>query len=406
MSKTLKQPLRKTSLSILTLTILLVFSFTLSGCGGGGGGSSSAMMPGEGDQEMPGGGNQEMIGGDVSSSSISRIRMLDGVESVSDTIIPEIANNLLKAAAASRRGSNIGFVGTTTQSSTTAAHSSTFSDERTADRVYFSAEYDQNGELQFSHQRIRFGEFAGTITTSTMDTNVLFTRLNDAPQKGWKGVETEKDDTEDTRYWDAFSDIESAGDTDYLTIGYWVIVSKADQASPPMIGSEESPVSLGVAATGRDLFFGGNVPGLTGTANYEGPATGIVMNKANANTTPELDYFNARATLTADFGDATALGTVSGEITDGITKGGRTLPELTLESASIALNSTGRAVNFSRPTSGVTDQGVLLRGVWGGRLFSNGTSATEHPGSMAGTFGANSADELISILGAFAAHKN
>ena len=39
------------------------------------------------------------------------------------------------------------------------------------------------------------------------------------------------------------------------------------------------------------------------------------------------------------------------------------------------------------------------------KFFGNGAGATDHPGSVAGTFGANSADGLMSFIGAFGAHK-
>ena len=53
----------------------------------------------------------------------------------------------------------------------------------------------------------------------------------------------------------------------------------------------------------------------------------------------------------------------------------------------------------------MTEAGVAFSGKWGGKFYSNGAGATDHPGSVAGTFGAKTADDLQAILGAFGAHK-
>ena len=52
------------------------------------------------------------------------------------------------------------------------------------------------------------------------------------------------------------------------------------------------------------------------------------MSRENATAVPDTLYFNAKANLTADFGDATALGSVSGRITEGMTEEGDALPEV------------------------------------------------------------------------------
>ncbi len=171
-------------------------------------------------------------------------------------------------------------------------------------------------------------------------------------------------------------------------MGYWLDVRKE-----PI--TRESNYGLRVAAGGSDGFEPGNVAGLAGTATYEGPATGLHMKRTDAAAAPVFDYFTAKASLTADFGDANALGAVSGTIADGMTAGGATLPELTLESA--AFTSSGR--NFYGNTSGNG-----LTGRWGGKFYGDGAALTDHPGSAAGTFGAKTADE--SLIGAFAAYKN
>ncbi len=78
--------------------------------------------------------------------------------------------------------------------------------------------------------------------------------------------------------------------------------------------------------------------------------------------------------------------------------GGVGLPELTLEPADFTQTLNG--INFRGDTSGTG-----LAGKWGGRFYSNGASATDHPGSVAGTFGAKTAGGLLAITGAFGAYK-
>ena len=65
--------------------------------------------------------------------------------------------------------------------------------------------------------------------------------------------------------------------------------SEKNEVRPVQITAWLSPLAATILSE-RNILAG-----LTGTATYEGPATGIVMSKANANATPELDYFNAMA---------------------------------------------------------------------------------------------------------------
>ena len=58
------------------------------------------------------------------------------------------------------------------------------------------------------------------------------------------------------------------------------------------------------------------------------------------------------------------------------------MPDLTLGSAKIEIGLGGSGGNsFSGDASGNG-----LTGTWGGKFYSNGAGATDHPGSTAGTF--------------------
>ena len=385
MLKPPKQFLRKTSCSLTTLLLVLVFTFVLSGCGGSGGSSSmdTGMMPGTGgDQQMPGGGGQEPVSRELMLNKINEIQATERANNSDD----DVATNILRTAANQPRASTSSALGPTVSST---SQSSNATSEITIDRTFFVAEYDADGMLHFSMRRHRN---TGNVTIrSTKDQGATVNRVEGIPAAGWKGVEFQGESISWHHYVDLFSDIENNENSDYLVLGFWLRERKERSTDP-----ERSNYGWLVAASGNDPFEPSNVAGLTGTATYEGPATGLYMLKANAAAEPELDYFNAQASLTANFGDASALGSVSGTITEGMTDGGVGLPELTLEPADFTQSSS----NFRGDTSG-----NALTGKWGGRFYSNGASATDHPGSVAGTFGAKTADDLLAITGAFGAYK-
>ena len=363
MSKPFKQSFGKTSPSFLTLLFVIVFTFVLSGCGGGGGGG------------------QEPMSRELMLNKINEIQATERANNSDD----DVATDILRTAANQPRGLTL--TSSALGISSTSQNSSRSSDRITKRRASFVAKYDADGMLHFTMRQIRDNEDA-TIH-STKDQGASVNRVEGIPAAGWKGVEFQGEDTSLHHYVDLFSDIENNEDNDYLVMGFWLRERKERR-------STESKYGLIIASGGNDSFDRSNVAGLTGTATYEGPATGLYMLKANAAAEPELDYFNAKASLTANFGDASALGSVSGTITESMTDGGVGLPELTLEPADFIQSSS----DFHGDTSGTG-----LAGKWGGRFYSNGASATDHPGSVAGTFGAKTADDLQAITGAFGAYK-
>ena len=277
-------------------------------------------------------------------------------------------------------------------SSTT--QSSYLSGGRVSDPSYFLAELDASGNVEFTFKR----KTGATVSTlSTTDPDVSSRRVEDLAS-GWKGVEAHHDKSNGIFNWDAYADIQGSADSDYIALGSWLFIYK-----DPESGSFTGSYDLGVAAGGNDPFEKDNLAGLTGAASYRGPATGVYMMKADADADPVFDYFDARADLAVDFGDATVLGSISGTVSLGETDGGVSLPELTLGSADITGGVLGG--NFDGDTGGVTGDGVSLSGKWGGKFFGNRASPADHPGSVAGTFGANTADGLQSIVGAFGAKR-
>ncbi|MDE0312537.1 MAG: hypothetical protein OXI52_09760 [Caldilineaceae bacterium] len=381
-----KQILHKTSFRFTVILAVLVCVFTLSGCGGSGGGSSSAMMPGEGGQEMTGGGQEMPDGGQEPMRPelmLNRINEIQAEER-SNNSDDDVVKDILNTAANLPRGLTSTRLGPTISSMT---QNSASSGGVTSRRISARAEYGADGMLDVF---VRILSDSGSVTRlSTNEPEASVNRIKDIPAAGWKGVEFRDESTSWYYYLDALSDINGNSDSDYLVLGYWLRVRKQKR-------DDASNYGLGIFASGNDPFERSNTAPLTGEATYEGPATGLHMTKENADAAPAIDYFNAKASLTADFGDESAFGSVSGIITEGMTDGGVALPGLTLESADF----TQSASNFHGDTSGGG-----LTGKWGGRFFGNGASATDHPGAVAGTFGAKTADDLQSIIGAFGAYK-
>ena len=59
---------------------------------------------------------------------------------------------------------------------------------------------------------------------------------------------------------------------------------------------------------------------------------------------------------------------------------------------------------FTGDTS-TTGTDSAFTGKWGGQFFGNGAAATDHPGSVGGTFGAATANGDEGFVGVFGAHR-
>ncbi len=180
-------------------------------------------------------------------------------------------------------------------------------------------------------------------------------------------------------------------DTDYLAGGVWLFV--------PDTASSTDDYVFGVFARGEDPFNQGRIMALTGSATYMGGATGKYSQKDGSSTT--IGSFEADVSLTASFGAADSLGTISGTITDFELDGEATAGSLTLGEAAIGSANSG----FFKGAVGGSDGSRTYAGKWGGQFFGNGAASTDHPGSVAGTFGAQSTDEAVNYIGFFGADR-
>ena len=181
----------------------------------------------------------------------------------------------------------------------------------------------------------------------------------------------------------------------YLGFGHWLYVPEDTTAA--------ADYDFGVFAGGDDPFLVGNLAALTGRAEYSGEAAGVW---ASGSATA---HFTANAALTAEFGDATAFGRISGRVSGFALEGGGAPPLAALDLTSATSSAPNGAENIfgywnwvEGNTSGGAESGWA--GVWGGQFFGNGDSAADHPSGFAGTFGAVHTDRG-SIAGSFGTHK-
>ena len=209
---------------------------------------------------------------------------------------------------------------------------------------------------------------------------------------------------------------QAAANQDYLAFGVWLHEDGDGNgtADDPQFGA----FAAGGSAVTTTTYGGAEV---TGQAQYNGSATGVYTEGSS------VDYFQGDATLTAKFGDATALGTITGEINN-IYAGGNRMDDTILlnddgtpAEGNIAADGTfsGDArMGFKETVDAVTT--YHHNGSWSGRFY-NGTAddpdtATVNeshvaPGSVAGTFGVTgttgTGDAAVtrSYVGAFGAHK-
>ena len=182
---------------------------------------------------------------------------------------------------------------------------------------------------------------------------------------------------------------EAVRDADYLSGGIWMIV--------PDDAMSADDYAFGAFVDGNDPFRS-NITAVQGTASYDGDATGVYSDKTGGST--HIGYFDGDVSLTANFGGGSDLGTISGAITnfevDGYPADGR----LDLGATSIGSANSG----FFRGSVTGSDDEHSYTGHWGGQFFGN-EEADGRPGSVAGTFGGHSTDDVVSFVGAFGAHK-
>ena len=200
--------------------------------------------------------------------------------------------------------------------------------------------------------------------------------------------------------------VEADAKADYLLFGVWLDEVAAD-ADNETAGAD----TFGAIATGGQPFTAGLVEALEGTATYRGSAVG-----AHHKTGSGVSFFDGDANLTADFDNATTAGTIEGTIDNISVGGGDPMEEpIHLVKTDLATDDStfgGRAVMGQQEGPG--QEKHTFNGTWSGAFFGIGEEMTDHPGSVAGTFGVSvdttgtgddAVTETESYVGAFGAHQ-
>ena len=216
---------------------------------------------------------------------------------------------------------------------------------------------------------------------------------------------------------------------DWLAFGYWLYV--------PVDVKDADDYDFGVFASGGDPFEATHLAGLTGSATYAGSASGWYY-VDESSSDPASGQFTASVALTADFGDETDTGTVTGTLSgfDWPDAMASSLPSMvSLTSANwvgntrrYGLDYTGDADEVVSGESNIFDmpwennasafngghalgytyvdvEGAEWVGEWSAAFFGNGASSTIHPTSIAGTFHSASNNGTAAFTGSFGAHK-
>lgn len=183
-------------------------------------------------------------------------------------------------------------------------------------------------------------------------------------------------------------------DAAYVYFGWW-LNKPATASAAHMTEAFSGSVGGNAAAVATAI---------TGTAKYVGPAVGKYAVKsftAGVQSDAEAGHFTATATLNADFGDASADGTISGTV-DGFNTSGdadSSLWKVTLESANLSTDALFNG-NTQVTFGGLTVSGA---GRYQGSFYDRAADATDtdHANTVAGTFDAHDPGGTANISGAF-----
>ena len=204
----------------------------------------------------------------------------------------------------------------------------------------------------------------------------------------------------------------SVADSTYLYFGWWL---HKDSTGP------EVDVFHGVTGTGLTDLVAADFSALSGTATYNGEAAGkYAIDPVAPGTYASGGHWTAKASLTADFGDQTGPGTISGMINNFMAGGDMMDWSIALGETALAHETTGNTAQFdsgannaAEATTAVAGDDVVWTiageaapedGSWSGNLRDQGdnnvpTMATgefsavyseggHNIGHMAGAFGA------------------
>jgi hypothetical protein len=337
-----------------TFGLVLVCMFLFAGCGGGGGGGGGALAP-------------------------------DDLRDLARARVSEVSTQLAQAAE------NAPNEGSVTQSS----NGNGAVTPTTTDSVDVEILERAGSEYTFTVTKTGAGnDLDWTITQDDLRDDSDFADDIEDDVEVAIGFEAGRRVNNGTLRVGFFTNIESASDTDWLAGGIWLYVP--DTVSGP------SDIEFGAFMDGNQPFTSGNIDGLTGSATYNGAATGLYTDGGASEEA--VGYFEADVELTADFGGPATPGSISGTVSE-IFLDDDDNPldsEIMLDPATITDAADGGFFTGDVTALGL-DAPADFDGRWGGQFFGNGSDATTHPTTVGGTFGGASITADTSFVGAFGA---
>ena len=200
-----------------------------------------------------------------------------------------------------------------------------------------------------------------------------------------------------TLYAELWTDYASAGKSDYMVGGWWLLAPN----------NPAGDYRFGAISKGEKHYprsgIGPIKPGVTGKATYKGPAAGLHTSSEDG-----IQRLLGKVTLNADFGNASARGTIGGKI-DSLTLGGESiggeilLHEVTLNQYTSDFRSplqTSSTLNKKTDLGNI--KGINYRGDWAG-TFLGDPSGTDQPTGMVGVVGGSGGGN--SFVASFGAKK-
>ena len=223
---------------------------------------------------------------------------------------------------------------------------------------------------------------------------------------GWAGTRATGSDDRYEHTLVLYTDLEAPGvdgtaDDRHMVFGWWLRKDKQDGA-----------LAFKEVAEGKHTVRGGPAANvsvtaeMTGTATYTGAAAGMYALKREGQT-DEGGEWTAKATMTADFGDATESGTMMGTITEFMVGGQSHNWQVDLKQVAVPDEVAGAEPGDTDWTiDGV--KGTVSSWWHGGFNSFKGTpgGANSQPTGMHGEFTAHYGTEGGHMVGAFGAHKN
>ena len=203
-------------------------------------------------------------------------------------------------------------------------------------------------------------------------------------------------DKDSTLYAELWTDVASAGENDYMVGGWWLLAPN----------NPAGDYRFGVLAKAEKYYprSSGTVKKeVTGTATYKGMAAGLHTSSENG-----IERLLGKVTLNADFGDATAWGTIKGTIDDLTLDGDSVDGQILLTSSDFfevswhirPIEATNASLN---PKSNLGNiKGINYRGDWAG-TFQGDSSGTDQPTGIVGVVGGSGGGN--SFVASFGAKK-